>query len=97
MARSEEKKRISESIEEVDQLLDDMAIVSQQMREGKRLHSDEELEEVVNNNMENLVVNITDEEMRDWFFKDEDPDNPEDGGGSEDADAGEGGGPDDNI
>ena len=44
MARSEEKKRISESIEEVDQLLDDMAIVSQQMREGKRLHSDEELE-----------------------------------------------------
>lgn len=97
MARSEEKKHISESIEEVDQLLDDMAIVSQQMREGKRLHSDEELETVVNNNMENLVVNITDEEMHDWFFKDEDPENPEDDGGPEGTDAGEGGKPDDDI
>lgn len=88
----QDKRRISESVEEVDQLLDDMAVVSRQMKEGKKLYSEEELEEAVNNAttsaVDGMLCNLTDQEMEDWFFKngggdEEDPDSP---GESDDPD-----------
>lgn len=90
--KRQDKRRISESVEEVDQLLDDMAVVSRQMKEGKKLYSEEELEEAVNNAttsaVDGMLCNLTDQEMEDWFFKngggdEEDPDSP---GESDDPD-----------
>ena len=90
--KRQDMRRISESVEEVDQLLDDMAVVSRQMKEGKKLYSEEELEEAVNNAttsaVDGMLCNLTDQEMEDWFFKngggdEEDPDSP---GESDDPD-----------
>lgn len=38
-------KKISESVDEVDVLLDDMAILSQQMKHGGKLFTEEEMKE----------------------------------------------------
>lgn len=83
MAKKEEKKRISESVEEVDQLLDDMAVVSRQMREGKRLYSEEEIQEKVSDAADELLVNLTDEDMYDWFFGNGEESEEEDGEGGD--------------
>lgn len=71
MAR-EDKKRISESVEEVDQLLDDMATVSQQMREGKKLYTEEEIGEHAKNAVDGILDDIfdeiTDEDIENFFY-----------------------------
>ena len=67
MAR-EDKKCISESVEEVDQLLDDMAAVSQQMREGKKLYTEEEIGEHAKNAVDDIFDEITDEDIENFFY-----------------------------
>lgn len=48
-------KKITESAEEVDVLLDDMAVLSQQMKEGKRLYSEEELQQKVQDEVQDAI------------------------------------------
>jgi len=64
----EEKKCISESVEEVDQLLDDMAAISRQLKEGKRLYSEEEVKEATNNAVIEMVCEITEEDIENFFY-----------------------------
>lgn len=74
-------KKITESAEEVDVLLDDMAILSKQMKEGKRLYSEEELQQKVQDEVQEAIedagidtpVVIPEATIDDWINGDDDP------------------------
>ncbi len=63
-------KRITESVEEVDLLLDDMAILQKQMQEGGKLVTDEEMEQKAKKAVEEAgmeVVEIPETTIDDWI------------------------------
>ena len=65
-----EGQRISESVGEVDQLLDDMAGVSSQMREGKQLYSPEEVKSLAREGVEEIVAEVNDvssDDLDNWI------------------------------
>ena len=77
-------KKITESAEEVDVLLDDMAVLSQQMKEGKRLYSEEELQQKVQDKVQDAIedagidtpVVIPEDTIDDWINGDDEPEPP---------------------
>ncbi len=77
-------KKISESAKEVDELLDDMAIVSQQMKEGKKLYTEEEIQQKVQDGVQDAIeeagidtpVVIPEETIDDWINGDGEPEPP---------------------
>lgn len=77
-------KKITESAEEVDVLLDDMAVLSQQMKEGKRLYSEEELQQKVQDEVQDAIedagidtpVVIPEDTIDDWINGDDEPEPP---------------------
>lgn len=71
-------KKITESAEEVDVLLDDMAVLSRQMKEGKKLYTEEEIQQKVQESIDEEIetVDIPETTIDDWINGDDDPEPP---------------------
>lgn len=70
-------RKITESVEEVDMLLDDMAILQKQMKQGGKLVTDEEMSEKAKQAIEEAgmeTVEIPESTIDDWINGDDDED-----------------------